>query len=69
MFQIGLKKLLWLKKLKILSWTYFISNINGEEIAGIFYEKKLQKARQKDFRVEKVIKRIDDKLYVNPNLG
>ena len=69
MFQIGLKKLLWLKKLKILSWKYFISNINGEEIAGIFYEKKLQKARQKDFRVEKVIKRIDDKLYVNPNLG
>ena len=68
-FQIGLKKFLWLKKLKILSWTYFISNINGEEIAGIFYEKKLQKARQKDFRVEKVIKRIDDKLYVNPNLG
>ena len=69
MFQIGLKKFLWLKKLKILSWTYFISNINGEEIAGIFYEKKLKKARQKDFRVEKVIKRIDDKLYVNPNLG
>ena len=69
MFQIGLKKFLWLKKLKIFSWTYFISNINGEEIAGIFYEKKLQKARQKDFRFEKVIKRIDDKLYVNPNLG
>ena len=40
-----------------------------KKLLGYFTKKKLQKARQKDFRVEKVIKRIDDKLYVNPNLG
>ena len=31
---------------------------------GTFYEKDLQKTNQKGFRVEKVIKRKDDKLYV-----
>ena len=29
-----------------------------------FYEKELQKANQEKFRIEKVIKRKDDKLYV-----
>ena len=29
-----------------------------------FYEKELQKSKQKDFKVEKVIKRKSDKLYV-----
>ena len=41
-----------------------ISDPKGEEIVGTFYEKELQKTNQKDFRVEKVIKRKDDKLYV-----
>ena len=35
---------------------YIISNLNGEEIVGNFYEKKLQKTNQKRFRVEKVVK-------------
>ena len=43
---------------------YVISDPKGEEIVGTFYEKELQKTNQKDFRVEKVIKRKDDKLYV-----
>ena len=30
----------------------------------MIYEKELQKTTQKKFRVEKVIKRKDDKLYV-----
>ena len=30
----------------------------------MFYERKLQKANQKEFRIEKVIKRKCDKLYV-----
>ena len=30
----------------------------------MFYKKKLQKTRQKEFRVEKVIKWKSDKLYV-----
>ena len=41
-----------------------ISDLNGEEIAGIFYEKELQKTNSVKFRIEKVIKRKGDKLYV-----
>ena len=37
--------------------------MNGEEITGSFYEKELQKTNQKEFRIEKVIKRKGDKLY------
>ena len=45
-------------------WTYLINDLNGEEIKGSFYEKELQKANQKEFRIEKVIKKKGDKLYV-----
>ena len=45
-------------------WTYVINDLNGEEISGSFYEKELQKTNQKDFRIEKVLKRKDDKLCV-----
>ena len=38
-------------------WTFIISDLNEEEIVGIFYEKELQKINQKEFWVEKVIKR------------
>ena len=38
--------------------------MNGEPIAGSFYEKELQKTSQERFKVEKVIKRKVDKLYV-----
>ena len=44
-------------------WTYVINDLNGEEIVGTFYEKELQRANQKEFRIEKVIKRKGDKLY------
>ena len=47
-----------------VSWTYAISDLNGEEIIQSFYEKELQKNNQKNFRIEKVIKRKGDKLYV-----
>ena len=43
--------------------TYVINDLNGEEIAGTFYEKVLKK-NQKEFRVEKVIKTKHNKLYV-----
>ena len=39
MFQIGLAKIMWLKKLKILCHRHVISAFNSEEINGIFYEK------------------------------
>ena len=38
--------------------------MNGEQITVSFYEKELQKASQKEFRIEKVLKRKGDKLYV-----
>ena len=45
-------------------WTYVVSDLNDEEITGSFYEKELQKTNQKEFRIEKVLKRKGDKLYV-----
>ena len=38
--------------------------MNGEEIFGSFYKKELQKTNQEKFRIDKVIKRKGDKLYV-----
>ena len=38
-----------------------MSDLNGEES---FYEKELQKINQKEFGIEKVLKRKGDKLYV-----
>ena len=40
-------------------WTYVISDLNGEEIVGRFYEKELQKTNQKEFRIEKKLKEKD----------
>ena len=57
-------KCLLLKKLKILFRGLVINDLNGKEIIGTFYEKELQKTNQKEFRIEKVIRRKGDKLYV-----
>ena len=51
----------------IFSWTYEISDLNGEEINRSFYEKVLQKTSQEKFRIENVLKRKDEKLYVKWN--
>ena len=45
-------------------WTYVVSELNGEEITERFKEKELQKASQEKFRIQKVLKRKGDKLYV-----
>ena len=45
-------------------WTYVINDLNGEEITGTFYEKELQKTNQKEFRIEKILRKKGDKLYV-----
>ena len=47
-----------------VSWTYLINDLNCEEIMGSFYEKELQKTDQKEFRIEKVIKKKGDKIFV-----
>ena len=46
----------------IVLWTYVIKDLNGKEIMGTFYEKKLQKTNQKKFTIEKVIKKKGEKL-------
>ena len=45
-------------------WTYVISDLNGEKLTGSFYEKELQKTSPKKIRIEKVLKRKDNQLYV-----
>ena len=45
-------------------WIYVIKDLNGEKIIGTFYEKNLQKTNQRKFRIEKVIKKTGNKLYV-----
>ena len=45
-------------------WTYVINDLNGDEIIGTFYGKELQKTNQQEFRIEKVTKKKDDKLYL-----
>ena len=49
--QIGLKELLWLKKLKALFRGHIVSDLKGEQI----FPKKIAKKQIKKFRVEKVI--------------
>ena len=41
-----------------------INDLNNEEIIGSFYEKEFQKTNEKEFRIEKVLKRKVDKLDV-----
>ena len=53
-----------IKKVNTAPWTYVISDLNGEEITGSFYEKELQKTNQEKFRIEKIIERKGDRLYV-----
>ena len=59
------KEVFVIKKVKnTVPWTYIINDLNGEEIIGTFYEKELQKTNQEEFRIEKVIRRKGNKLYV-----
>ena len=44
--------------------TYKITDYNGEEIQGSFYEQELQKTKQDIFRIEKIIKQKGNKSLV-----
>ena len=44
--------------------TYKITDYNGEEIQGSFYEHELQKTSQDVFRIEKILRRKGDKSLV-----
>ena len=61
----------WSKEVFVISkikntvpWTYLLNDLKSEQIIGTFYEKELQATNQQKFRIEKVIKRKGDKLYV-----
>ena len=43
--------------------------MKGEEITVSFYKKELLKTSQKELRIEKVLKRKVDKLYVSNGKG
>ena len=45
-------------------WAYVINDLNGEQIIGTFYEKEWQKTNQGEFRIEKVITKKGNKIYV-----
>ena len=47
-----------------MPWAYVINDLNGEQLVAMFYENKLQKTNQEEFRIEKVIKRKGGRLYV-----
>ena len=53
------------KKVKnTVLWTYFVSELNDEEIVGMFYEEELEKSKS-EFRIEiEIKKKKHDKLFV-----
>ena len=54
-----------IKKVKnTLQWTCVINHLKGEKTCWKILQKRIAKANQKYFRVEKVIKRKGNKLYV-----
>ena len=59
------KEIFVIKKFKnTVSWTYFINDLNGEQITRTLYEKELQKKNQEEFRIEIVNQRKGNKIYV-----
>ena len=44
--------------------TYKITDYNGKEIQGSFYEQELQKAKQDLFRIDKIIEQQGNKSLV-----
>ena len=63
--QIDQEKYSLLKKIKnTVPWKYVLNDLNGKEIIGTFYGNKLQKTKQNEFRIAKIIKNKGNKLYV-----
>ena len=48
----------------IVLWTYVINDLNGEEIALTFLKKESPKTNQRKFRIESVIRKKGNKLYL-----
>ena len=45
------------KNKNTVPWTYVLNDFNDKEVIGTFYENELQKTKQNEFRIEKVIKK------------
>ena len=41
-----------------------LNTLNGEDIIGKFYEKEMEKTNRKEFKIEMIIKRKGNKLFV-----
>ena len=60
MFQIDLKTFLWLKKLKTLCLgDMFLEIVKAKKLLEGFTKKNCKKTNQKEFRIEKAIKRME----------
>ena len=44
-------------------WTDLTSDLNGKKIDETFYGQELQQTNQKEFRIEKIIKRKDNVIF------
>ena len=65
MLQIGLKKFLLLIKLKTMCCGHMLLTIlKAKKLVEHFTKKNCKKTNQDKFRIEKVIERKSDKLYV-----
>ena len=59
------EEVLVVSKIRItVPWANVVSDLSGEDITGSFYEKEFQKTNQEKLRIEKVLKRKRDRLYV-----
>ena len=60
--QIWMEEVFTISKIQMtIPVTYKITDYNGEEIQGSFYEQELQKTKQDIFRIEKIIKQQGNK--------
>ena len=54
-----------IRKLKnTVSWTYANSDLHDEKVVVTFFQKWLQERRQAELRIEKIIKKKGNRLYV-----
>ena len=64
-FAKGIEGIVVIKGIKnTVLWTYAVNDLNGEKIIETFYEKEWQKIYQEQFRIEKVITRKGDNIYI-----
>ena len=54
-----------IKEVKYIApWTDFSNDLDGEEIIGTFHENEFQKANQKEFMIEKAVKKKRNMVYL-----